>query len=194
VDRCESRVIRKPPLENGHLRHCRWRDSYGRIGSRIVPVIVNWLNWKVTYWISLMSWLVAFEFFNASIEMDFDWIGRWCVSRLVGHWNQLGIVCATVDLDWVDNSGLFCFCNSYISSSYDVSIVGITMRLWPIGLWNPHKIVSVTVNLNSIDISRHFADTISALKTVLYLVGNLRVVACRKGVIHAIQYAKRIRH
>jgi hypothetical protein len=32
---------------------------------------------------------------------------------------------------------------------------------WP---RNPHKIVSATVNLNSIDLSRHFADAISALK------------------------------
>ena len=44
--------------------------------------------------------------------------------------------------------------------------VGVATRLWPIGLWNPHKIVTVTVNLISIGISRHFADAISDLKSV----------------------------
>ena len=31
-------------------------------------------------------------------------------------WNQLGIVSATVNLNWVDNSCLFCICDSYFSS------------------------------------------------------------------------------
>jgi len=46
------------------------------------------------------------------------------------------------------------------------------MRLWPIGLWNPHEIVSVTVNLNAIDISKHFADAISVLPN-LYNVSRV---------------------
>jgi len=43
------------------------------MGSGIVPVIVNWLNWNVTYQISLMPQLVAFEFsYDEFVEMDFD--------------------------------------------------------------------------------------------------------------------------
>jgi len=41
-------------------------------GSGILPVIVNLFNWKVTYQISLMTRLIAFEFSYASVEMDFD--------------------------------------------------------------------------------------------------------------------------
>jgi hypothetical protein len=72
VDQRESRVFRKPPLENGQLWHCRWCDSKGHMGSGIVPVIVNWLNWKVTNRISLMPRFVAFEFsYDEFIAFDF---------------------------------------------------------------------------------------------------------------------------
>jgi len=73
----------------------------GRMGSGIVPEIVNWLNWKVTYQISLMPWLKAFEFLYESVEMDFVWIGLGRGSRPVGLWNQIGLVSATVNLNWV---------------------------------------------------------------------------------------------
>jgi len=63
------------------------------------------------------------------------------------------------------------------------------MRLWTIGNWNPHEIVSVTVNLNSIHISRHFADAISALQSVGYSARSLHVVTRWKVVIHEIPYA-----
>jgi len=52
--------------------------------------------------------------------------------------------------------------------------------------------VSSTVDHNSIVISSHFASAISAPQSVWYLASRLRVVMCRKGVIHEIQYAKRI--
>jgi len=48
----------------------------------------------------------------------------------------------------------------------DDFIVGVATRLWAIRLWNPQQIVSVTVNFDSIDISRHFAGAISALEAV----------------------------
>jgi hypothetical protein len=59
--------------------------------------------------------------------------------------------------------------NVYLSADHgkdNNSFLGVTTRLWLIGLWNPHKIVSATVNLNSIDLSRHFASAISAPKAV----------------------------
>jgi len=43
------------------------------MGFGIVPVIVNWLNWKVTYHVSLMPQLVAFEFsYDEFVAIDFD--------------------------------------------------------------------------------------------------------------------------
>jgi len=42
------------------------------VWADIVPVIVNWLNCKVTYRISLMLRLIAFEFSYESVEIDFD--------------------------------------------------------------------------------------------------------------------------
>jgi len=43
------------------------------MGSRIVPFIVNWLNWIVTYRISLMKRLIAFKFsYDEFIAIDFD--------------------------------------------------------------------------------------------------------------------------
>jgi len=101
VDRRESRVIRNPSLVNDQLRHCRWRDSYGHMGSGMVPVIVNWLNWKVTYQILLMPRFIAFEFSYDFLAIDFDWLGCWRVSLLIGLWNQLGIVSAMINLNWV---------------------------------------------------------------------------------------------
>jgi len=87
-----------------------------------------------------------------------------------------------------------CFYNVSLSNPYDFSFLGVATRLWLIGLWNPHEIISVTVNLNSIIISRHFADAISALKSVWYLARRLHVVTRPKVVIHEIPYAKRIRN
>ena len=87
---------------------------------------------------------------------------------------------------------LYCTCNSEFSSPYDFSFVGVATRLRRIGLWNAHEIVSVTVNLNSINISRHFADGISALKSVRYPTRSLLVVTRRKVVIPEIPYAKLI--
>ena len=49
-----------------------------------------------------MPRLLAFEFsYDESVEMDFDWLGRWRVFWPAGLWNQLGIVSATVNLNWV---------------------------------------------------------------------------------------------
>jgi hypothetical protein len=43
------------------------------MGTGIVPVIVNSLNWKVTYQMSLMGRLVAFEFsYDEVVANDFD--------------------------------------------------------------------------------------------------------------------------
>jgi len=47
----------------------------------IIHVIVNWLNWKVIYWISLMPQLIALKFFYDSVEMDFDWLSRWHIVK-----------------------------------------------------------------------------------------------------------------
>jgi hypothetical protein len=52
------------------------------------------------------------------------------------------------------------------TSQASLRLQGVATRLCPIGLWNGHEIFCVTVNVNSIDISRHFADAISALKSV----------------------------
>jgi len=42
------------------------------MGSGIVPVIVNWLNWKVTYQTSLRPQLVAFEFsYDEFVAIEF---------------------------------------------------------------------------------------------------------------------------
>jgi hypothetical protein len=189
VDRGESRVIRKPHLDNGQLRHYRWGDSYGCMGSGIVPVIVNWLNWKVTYRILLVQQLVAFVFwYDAFIAIDFDWLGRWHVSWPVGLESTRNCLCYCYPLLGVLIKHL-CFCNGSLSNADDFSFSGVAIRLRPIGLWNPHEIVSVTVNLNSIDISRHLADAISAPKSVWYIT---RIVTRRKGVIHEIPYAKHI--
>jgi hypothetical protein len=59
-----------------------------------------------------------------------------------------------------------CFRNLVLSNPDDFSFLGVATRLWPIGLWNTREIVSVTVNLNSGDIPRHFADAISAPKSL----------------------------
>ena len=59
-----------------------------------------------------------------------------------------------------------CICNLALAIPDDFSFLGVATRLWPIGLWNPQEIVSVTVNLNSVDTSRYFADAISAPKSV----------------------------
>jgi hypothetical protein len=83
-------------------------------------------------------------------------------------------------------------CNLSLSNADDLSFSGVATHLWRIGLWNPHKILSATVNLNSIDISRHFADLISALKCGWYRTCQLCVLTYRKGVIHDIQLVKRI--
>jgi len=163
--------------------------------SRIVPAMVNGLNWKVTYRISLMPQLIAFEFwYDDFVAIDFVWLGRWRVSWLVGIWNQLGIVSATVNLNWADISCLFCICDSWISSAYDFSSIAVATRLCAIGLCNPHEIISATVNLNSIVLSRNFAFAISAPKSVWYFARRLRGMKCRKRVIHVIQYAKPIWH
>jgi len=66
-----------------------------------------------------------------------------------------------------------CFCNGSLSNPYNFSFFGVAMRLWPIVLWNPLEIISVIINLNSINISRHFADAISALESVGYLARRL---------------------
>jgi len=46
--------------------------------------------------------------------------------------------------------------------------------------WWPLVSTRIVVNLNSIDISRPFADAISALKSVSYLTRGLRVATRRK--------------
>jgi len=79
-----------------------------------------------------------------------------------------------------------------LSNADDFLFFGVMMRLWPIGLCNPHEIVSVTVNLNSMDTARHFVDAISPLEAVLYLGRPLRVVTGQKGVIYQIPSAKLI--
>jgi len=84
---------------------------------------------------------------------------------------------------------LYCIRDSEISSPEDFSFLGVPTHLSPIALWNRHEIVSVTVNLNKLNISRHFADAISAPKSVGYPTHCLRVVTCRKVVIHDIPYA-----
>jgi hypothetical protein len=158
----------------------------------IFPVIIHWLNWQVTYQISLRLWLVAFEFVYKSVEIDFDWLGCWCVSRPAGLRNEVGIVCATISLDWVEYSCLFYICNILISSPYDFALLGVTTCLCPICLWHPHKIVSVSVSHSSIDISRQFADKLGAHETVSSLAHRLLIVTGRKSQIHGIRSAKRI--
>jgi hypothetical protein len=171
--------------------HFRWRDYYGRMGSGIVPVIVNWLSWKVTYRISLMLRLIAFEFsYDEFVAIDFDWLGRWRVSWPADLWNQLGVVSATVNLNLV-----------YLLSLFASAIWRCQIRTVSPEVSRPmsgrlasgiRKTLSVTVNLNSINISRHFAYAISASKSVWYLAFRLRVVMRRKVVIHEIPYAIRI--
>jgi hypothetical protein len=91
----------KKSRKMGRIPHCWLRDSRGSMVSEIVPVIANWINWKVTYWISLIPWLKAIKLLSEYVEMDFVWISLWRVSRPVGLRNQLGLVSATVNLNWV---------------------------------------------------------------------------------------------
>jgi hypothetical protein len=155
-------------LKEGSLRHCRWRDFRRPMGSGIVPVIVNWLNWKLTYRIWLMLQLIAFQFsYDEFIANDFDWLRRWRVSLLIGLWNQLGLSLQSLtSIGCTDQASLLLQCVAVKLD--DFSFWRVITCLRPIGLWNPHEIVSVTVNLNSIDISRDFADAISAPKSVGY--------------------------
>jgi len=53
-------------------------------------------------------------------------------------------------------------CDSKISSLFDFQFIGVATHPWQMGLCNEQEIISATVNLNAIDLSKYFTDTISA--------------------------------
>jgi len=125
ADGHESQVIHEQPRATGQILYCWWHDSVDGIDSGIVPVMVNPLNWMITYRIWLMEWLIAFEFSSECVEMDFDWLVHRHVSSLVGLWNQLRIISATVNINLVYIPSLFasaiCHCQFWTISSSLVS-------------------------------------------------------------------------
>jgi hypothetical protein len=81
--------------------------------------------------------LVAFEFScDEFIVIDFDRLGRRRVSRPVGLRNQLVIVSATVNLNWVNFPSLVGICNLALSIPDDFSFLGVPTGLGQIGHWN----------------------------------------------------------
>jgi hypothetical protein len=98
-------AIFKSELKYDRLRHGRWRDTLWRVGYGIVPVIVNWLNWKEIYRVAVMLRLIDFECSYESFEIDFDWLGRWRVSWQVGLCYQLGLsVLLLTSIGWTINT------------------------------------------------------------------------------------------
>jgi len=97
------------------------------------------------------------------------------------HQPQLGVLMKPV-----------CFCNLSLSYLDDFSFLDVAMHLWPITIWNLHKVVSATVKFSSIDLTCHFASAIGALTSLWYLMWRLCVMMCQKGVIHESPYAKYI--
>lgn len=75
-----------------------------------------------------------------------------------------------------------------LSTPYNIRLGGVIMWLWPNGTRNLHCILSVTVSVNSIEISRSWADAIGALKSVWYVACNVSVETCQSGVIYEISY------
>jgi aspartokinase-like uncharacterized kinase len=66
------------------------------------------------------------------------------------------------------------------------------MSAWPLVIWNPYDVVSITVKLYSIDSSWHVASDISVYNAKRYLARRLDIVMDQKGVTADVTHTKDI--
>jgi len=146
------------------LRLCRWHYSLFWMVSENTLLNFNWLNWMEADLTALMSQLIDIEFSYDLVAIDFNQLGHWRVTWPIGSWltgnwhsyhqSQFGVL---HQCSWCSNRSL-----SNIHNFPHAALI----HLWPIGICNQHVIMSVAIDFNPIDISRHFTDAISTVISI----------------------------